>query len=84
MMSPPISITVITPAKLTDALMPHAAMAPIATTTPVTSTGSGRARNTPTYPTAPRLMAAAATMAMPTTSRPMAVASLSERKASRT
>ena len=84
MTSPPISITVMAPAKLTDALMPQAAMAPMATTTPVTRTGSGRARNTPMYPALPRLMAAAATMAMATTSRPMPVASLSDRNASLT
>ncbi len=47
MTSPPISITVMTPAKLTDSLMPQAATAAMARTTPVTRIGSGRARKTP-------------------------------------
>ena len=56
----------------------------MASTTAATSTGAGSVMNSRTYPALPTLMAAAATMAVATTSRPTAVASRSERKASRT
>jgi hypothetical protein len=84
MTRPPISIRVMAPAKLTASLMPQAAMAPIATTTAVTRIGSGQGRKRPMYPALPRLIAAAATMAMATTSRPTPVAHRSELKAALT
>jgi hypothetical protein len=59
-------------------------MAPMPTTTAAMMTGRGSAANTPMYPALPTLMAAAATTAIPITSRPTAADQRSDRKPSRT